>query len=512
MQQTLNEHADAIAVNDGLTLIANQAAQEIELRNSAGDILATLNVSFLNNEGTEFRFNQTTNNLELWNDQGEMLSAVPVGSFVTNVAKSINFKSGQANVLELKDTAGNVLSFVNFNIVNISGLQSALDSKISVVAYNGFVSQTNDALESINGNVTSLIAQDIINVKTQGNQVVQGIKDFVGGVTVPVATTAGQAVRFSQLQTVESAKANINGSNVSPLSFWNIVSQHSNGLGGYAYSDQFVPNSDISSIMIRSGNQSTWKQAGSDTIRDWLNISSVASNNVVYKSLNQDIGGQKTFLEALTVIGIVKCSSEVVSESNRTGSIVFKKNSNSVDAREWVVIPNYSSTGTLDTIVRFDQSSDNFVALTIGRDGHYNFKLPVSLPDGLLPDQAINLRQLKSLVQTTDWVNIPFTPPADTGITINVCRMRLKDGLVLINLEAVKIGGTSTGGISIPMNAIIDPEKIFYQILNNHAQIVDKGIYEVILQSHNLTLNFLANQNGSVKMTCALPIAKSVYN
>lgn len=115
---------------EGLSLIANQANQEIYIKNASGETLSTLSVAFLNNEGTTFFYNETTENLELKNDTGEILSSIPVSAFVSNLAAQISLGGNQ---LDLKDTAGNVLSSVSFTISNIEGLQAALDNKVDKV-------------------------------------------------------------------------------------------------------------------------------------------------------------------------------------------------------------------------------------------------------------------------------------------------------------------------------------------------------------------------------------------
>jgi hypothetical protein len=115
----------------GLTLASNPAASEIYLKNAAGTTLATLNVAFLNNEGTTFYYNSATGNLELKNDQGTVLSVIPVSAFVTNIVHSAAFNGATPSNLEFKDTTGAVLFTVPFAVNNISGLQAALDARLT---------------------------------------------------------------------------------------------------------------------------------------------------------------------------------------------------------------------------------------------------------------------------------------------------------------------------------------------------------------------------------------------
>ncbi|TRW22586.1 hypothetical protein FMM05_17045 [Flavobacterium zepuense] len=115
---------------NGLTLTANQAAQEVYLKNTEGTTLATLNVGFLNNEGTTFSYNTSTGNLELKNDDGVLLSAIPVSSFVSNIVASAGFNATTPSLLEFKDSTNTVQFSVPYTINNIAGLQQALDALI----------------------------------------------------------------------------------------------------------------------------------------------------------------------------------------------------------------------------------------------------------------------------------------------------------------------------------------------------------------------------------------------
>ena len=118
-----------VANVNGLSVIVNQAAAEMYLKNSENITLATINLGFLNNEGTTFFYNEATEKLELRNDAGEVLSQIPVSAFVSNLMQSVNFNAVSPQQLEFKDAEGNVVDLVTFTINNIQGLQAALDSK-----------------------------------------------------------------------------------------------------------------------------------------------------------------------------------------------------------------------------------------------------------------------------------------------------------------------------------------------------------------------------------------------
>lgn len=118
-----------VAKLNGLTITVNQAAAEMYLKNSEGTTLATVNLAFLNNEGTTFFYNQTTQKLELKNDAGTILSEVSVSAFVSNLMQTVDFNGANPSILEFKDAAGNVVDSATFTINNIAGLQAALNAK-----------------------------------------------------------------------------------------------------------------------------------------------------------------------------------------------------------------------------------------------------------------------------------------------------------------------------------------------------------------------------------------------
>lgn len=180
-----------LAKIEGISLIANQAAQEFYLRNASGETLSTVSVAFLNNEGTTFFYNATTEKLELKNDSGEVLSAIPVSAFVSNIAATLNWNG---NTLELKNTDGTVAS-------------SAPLTNAIVLAALGFTPETPlgaqakaDSAEQNANNYTDLNA--IKGVKTSDG--VDLIKDAEGKVTLPEISggggSTGDLTEWSTLQ------------------------------------------------------------------------------------------------------------------------------------------------------------------------------------------------------------------------------------------------------------------------------------------------------------------------
>lgn len=137
-----------VAKLNGLTITVNQAAAEMYLKNSEGTTLATVNLAFLNNEGTTFFYNQTTQKLELKNDAGTILSEVSVSAFVSNLMQTVDFNGANSSILEFKDAAGNVVDSASFTINNIAGLQTALNAKTNLNGGNLF-----NGSQSINGGI-----------------------------------------------------------------------------------------------------------------------------------------------------------------------------------------------------------------------------------------------------------------------------------------------------------------------------------------------------------------------
>ena len=153
---------------DGLTLAANQSISEIYLKNNIGDTLATLNVGFLNNEGTTFVYNPVTEKLELRNDQNILLSEVPIGDFVSNMLSSGEFNATTPSKLDFKDSEGNVVFSVSYTINNVLGLQTVLENKISLGGDNF---PGNMIIGSTNTSPFTLMAQGVQLLKMYGDRI-----------------------------------------------------------------------------------------------------------------------------------------------------------------------------------------------------------------------------------------------------------------------------------------------------------------------------------------------------
>ena len=111
---------------EGINYTWSPTNRTLTLFDASGREMSQVSLVSLDNEGTDLRYNSITKSLELYNADNQLLDSIPVVDFVGNVGTALQLNS---NVLQLKDSQGNVLSSVSFSISNISGLQTALDAK-----------------------------------------------------------------------------------------------------------------------------------------------------------------------------------------------------------------------------------------------------------------------------------------------------------------------------------------------------------------------------------------------
>ncbi|MCY1662517.1 hypothetical protein [Chryseobacterium sp. SL1] len=107
-------------------LLWSPTNKKLSLTDAQGNVLSEISLQSLDNEGIDLRYNTATASLELYNADNELLDSIPVADFVNNVGTQLALNS---NILQLKDSKGNVLSNVMFAVSNISGLQTVLDTK-----------------------------------------------------------------------------------------------------------------------------------------------------------------------------------------------------------------------------------------------------------------------------------------------------------------------------------------------------------------------------------------------
>mgnify|MGYP005989208687 CR=1 FL=1 len=154
-------------VDTAKKLSANPSGATLSILDENDNILDTISLGFLNNEGTTLVYNSTDETIEIRNDDNDLLSSIPVSSFVTNVGSNLNISGAQ---LQLRDDANAILSTVTLGIANINGLQNALGGK----ATSAQAALANTALQSIpthTGDVTGDTELTIANRAVTGTKI-----------------------------------------------------------------------------------------------------------------------------------------------------------------------------------------------------------------------------------------------------------------------------------------------------------------------------------------------------
>ncbi|RWW99717.1 beta strand repeat-containing protein [Flavobacterium cerinum] len=248
-----------VAKLNGLTITVNQAAAEMYLKNSEGTTLATVNLAFLNNEGTTFFYNQTTQKLELKNDAGIILSEVSVSAFVSNLMQTVDFNGANPSILEFKDAAGNVVDSATFTINNIAGLQAALNAKANNNGSNAAgtwpINVTGTSVSTTNwgGAVADFSTDGSVLTKAVGLDASNTAKRYTAStfkswLSITITDIAGLFTTLADIATSLVGKANLTGGN----SFSG--SQTINGdFGVYGQILSDVPNGALTQKTYRNG-------------------------------------------------------------------------------------------------------------------------------------------------------------------------------------------------------------------------------------------------------------------
>ena len=158
-ERARNDAQDSILNNlEGINYVWSPTNRTLTLFDREGNQMSQVSLVSLDNEGTDIRYNATTLSLELYNADNELLDSIPVSSFIGSVGTQLQLNS---NELQLKDSQGNILSTVSFSIVNILGLQTALDSRLNKGSYPGNASDLKNEIDgklnkpTITSNTTS---------------------------------------------------------------------------------------------------------------------------------------------------------------------------------------------------------------------------------------------------------------------------------------------------------------------------------------------------------------------
>lgn len=150
-ERARNDAQDSRLENlEGINYIWSPTNRTLTLFDNNGNQLSQVSLVSLDNEGTYLKYNASTLSLELYNGDNELLDSIPISSFIGSVGTQLQLKS---NELQLKDTQGNILSTVTFEVSNISGLQSILTGKQDKLSsYDESILIENDG--NIEGNVS----------------------------------------------------------------------------------------------------------------------------------------------------------------------------------------------------------------------------------------------------------------------------------------------------------------------------------------------------------------------
>ena len=160
-----NIQQDERLVNlEGIKYIWSPTNRTLTLFDREGNQLSQVSLVSLDNEGTDIRYNASTLSLELYNADNELLDSIPVSSFIGSVGTQLQLNS---NELQLEDSQGNILSTVSFSIVNIQGLQTALDSKLDKGTYTGTAQDLKNDIETKQKKLSSF--DESILIETDGN-------------------------------------------------------------------------------------------------------------------------------------------------------------------------------------------------------------------------------------------------------------------------------------------------------------------------------------------------------
>lgn len=121
-----NEQDSRLENLEGINYTWSPTNRTLTLFDREGTQLSQVYLVSLDNEGTDLRYNASTLSLELYNTDNQLLDSIPVSSFIGSVGTQLQLNS---NELQLKDSQGNILSTVTFEVSNINGLQTVLDTK-----------------------------------------------------------------------------------------------------------------------------------------------------------------------------------------------------------------------------------------------------------------------------------------------------------------------------------------------------------------------------------------------
>ena len=196
------EQDDRLENLEGIHYRWSPTNRALTLFDNRGNLLSQVSLHSLDNEGTDFRYNATTLSLELYNADNELLDSIPVSSFIGSVGTQLQLSS---NELQLKDSQGNILSTVSFSVVNISGLQTALYSRLNKGSYPGNAS---DLKTEIDGKANSSHTHPISEVTNLQTTLDNKVDKVIGKQLSTEDYTTVEKNKLAGIQ--EGAEVNVN--------------------------------------------------------------------------------------------------------------------------------------------------------------------------------------------------------------------------------------------------------------------------------------------------------------
>ena len=202
-EKTRNDIQDSTLNNlEGIYYTWSPTNRTLTLFDRGGNQLSQVSLVSLDNEGTDLRYNASTLSLELYNADNELLDSIPVSSFIGSVGTQLQLNSNQ---LQLRDSQGNVLSTVSFSIVNISGLQTALDSRLNKGSYPGNAS---DLKTEIDGKANTSHTHPISEVTNLQTTLDNKVDKVIGKQLSTEDYTTAEKNKLAGIQ--EGAEVNVN--------------------------------------------------------------------------------------------------------------------------------------------------------------------------------------------------------------------------------------------------------------------------------------------------------------
>jgi len=334
----------------GLQFESDQVNAVLRIKDGNNNVLTSISLAYLNNEGTQFVYNATNNTLDLLNDAGQILSSIPVSSFVTNLVKSANWNGSTPFRLDFKDNAGTILFSIDYAVVNIQGLQAALNLKQNNLTPGSNVQIVNNVISATDTTYTFTVGTGLGILKAGQNveySIAQPTMDKINNGQTAYTwgnhASAGYATRNW---------VNSQGFAVNPT----LQTVSNNG------------NSTTNHLVLKGGatiNGEVFYNDGTQPLGIYTAASSQGDLYIGKHSNNTWIG----------TIGNINYTGDLVWENAIRAKSFRVANILTSDARHYYLSPNANvygdftifSTNSADTNIRYDFTIDNNGNVGIGR-------------------------------------------------------------------------------------------------------------------------------------------------